>query len=418
LYLEQNLKFREEQAQTTTKFLEAELKDLKGKIEILGGKISAFKEKNPGVLPELREFNQQQAVFLENELRRIDGEIQTAQTQKIYLEGLLGSGQTNKDANREMLDTSAKDPRERYHAVNEILKKLRAKFAGDHPDIQRLSKEKTELEQLLKLRKTGDMESQWKLAQLQADLASARAKYAEDHPDIKKLKTEIAQLMAEAKKGNASLSDVDLANPAQVNIITQQQQLANQINTLTQLKQKTQEKLANFHLRLEETPKIEQGYLALMRDNQNAQEKYREVMNKLMEARISEGMEQHQKGEKYTLIDPANLPETPVKPKKLLIILAGVFLGLGGGLALMLGRENLDTSIKSTTELAVLTKAPPLGIIAKITTSYDLARQHRRRWLILAATCFSLVTAILLFHFLYMDLYVLYSRLERWMTRI
>ncbi len=246
LYLEQNLKFREEQAQTTTKFLEAELKDLKEKIELLGGKISAFKEKNPGVLPELREFNQQQTVSLENELRRIDGEIQTAQNQKIYLEGLLGSGQTNQDANREVLDTSAKDPRERYHAVNEILKKLRAKFAEDHPDIQRLTKEKTELEQLLKLRKTGDIESQWKLAQLQADLASARGKYSEDHPDIKKLKTEIAQLMAEAKKGNPSLSDVDLANPAQMNIITQQQQLTNQINTLTQLKQKTQEKLANF----------------------------------------------------------------------------------------------------------------------------------------------------------------------------
>ena len=62
LYLEQNLKFREEQAQTTTKFLEAELKDLKDKIELLGGKISSFKEKNPGTLPELPQFNQAQAV--------------------------------------------------------------------------------------------------------------------------------------------------------------------------------------------------------------------------------------------------------------------------------------------------------------------------------------------------------------------
>ena len=45
----------------------------------------------------------------------------------------------------------------------------------------------------------------------------------------------------------------------------------------------------------------------------------------------------------------------------------------------MLGRENLDTSIKSAEELAGLTKTMPLGIIAKITTSYDLARQRRRR---------------------------------------
>ncbi len=38
LYLEQNLKFREEQAQTTTKFLEAELSELKDKIEFPGRK--------------------------------------------------------------------------------------------------------------------------------------------------------------------------------------------------------------------------------------------------------------------------------------------------------------------------------------------------------------------------------------------
>ena len=71
LYLEQNLKYREAQAQTTTKFLEAELSDLRGKIESLGGKISTFKEKNPGTLPEMAQFNQTQAVSLENELKQL-----------------------------------------------------------------------------------------------------------------------------------------------------------------------------------------------------------------------------------------------------------------------------------------------------------------------------------------------------------
>ena len=76
LYLEQNLKIREEQAQTTTRFLEAELSELKRENRFPGKKISAFKEKNPGSLPELAQFNQAQAVSLENELRRLDGEIQ------------------------------------------------------------------------------------------------------------------------------------------------------------------------------------------------------------------------------------------------------------------------------------------------------------------------------------------------------
>ena len=44
-----------------------------------------------------------------------------------------------------------------------------------------------------------------------------------------------------------------------------------------------------------------------------------------------------------------------------MIVLAGLFLGLGGGLGLMLGRENLDTSIKSAEELAGLTKTHAPG---------------------------------------------------------
>ena len=43
LYLEQNLKTREAQAQSTTKFLEAELKELQERIKNLGDKIAAFK---------------------------------------------------------------------------------------------------------------------------------------------------------------------------------------------------------------------------------------------------------------------------------------------------------------------------------------------------------------------------------------
>jgi len=415
LYLEENLKYREEQAQTTTKFLEAELKQLRERIGELGGQIAAFKEKYPTTLPELQNFNQAQATGLENEIRRLDGEIQTAQNQKIYLEGLLGTVQYSREDTKE---TGFRDPRARYQAVSEELKNLRAKYGDEHPDVQRLSKEKAQLEQFLKGRKGGDLQTQWKLAQLQAELAAKQGKYSEQHPDIRKLKNEIALLTAEAQKGNPTLGNLDLANPAQTALMTQLQQVTNQLNSLIQLRQKQQEKLADFRHRLEITPRIEQEYFALQRDYQNAQAKYHEVMNKLMEARLSEGMEQHQKGEKFTIIDPASFPEEPVKPNKLLIILAGVVLGLGGGVALMFAREGLDTSIKDVDELYGLTKALPLGVIGIITTAYDLARQKRRRLMLLAATGISVLVVIVIFHFFIMDLYILVSKLQRVADRI
>jgi succinoglycan biosynthesis transport protein ExoP len=415
LYLEENLKYREEQAQTTTKFLEAESKQLRERIEELGRQIAAFKEKYPTTLPELQAFNQSQVTSLENDIRRLDGEIQTAQNQKIYLEGLLGTVQYTQADTK---DAGFRDPRARYQAVSEELKNLQAKYGNEHPDVQRLSKEKAQLEQFLKGRKGGDLQTQWKLAQLQAELAAKQGKYSEQHPDIRKLKNEIALLTAEAQKGNPSLGDLDLANPAQTNLMTQLQQVKNHLQSLTQLRQRQQEKLAEFRHRLEITPRIEQEYFALQRDYQNTQAKYHEVMNKLMEARLSEGMEQHQKGEKFTIIDPASFPESPIKPKKLLLILAGAFLGVGAGAVLMFGRESLDTSIKSVDELHSLTKALPLGVIGNITTAYDLARQRRWRLMLLAATGISIVMVIIIFHFFVLDLYILISKFQRVTNRL
>lgn len=418
LYLEQNLKYREEQAQTTTRFLEAELNELRHKITTLGGKISEFKEKNPGALPEMSQFNLSQATSLENEIKRLDTEIQTAESQKIFLEGLLGSGVAGSKEEKSGGPVGARDPRGRLAAVNEELAALKAKFSPEHPEVQRLQKEKVQLENLLRSRKVGDIQSQQKLAQLQAELAAKQAKFSESHPDIKKLKNEIAQVLADAEKAPAAVADVDLANPAQFNMMAQAQQLTNQIQSLKQLRQKQMEKLALYRQRLEETPKIEQEYLALQRDYQNAHAKYQEVMNKLLEARISEGMEQHQKGERFTLVDPPSLPEEPVKPNRKQIMLAGLVLGLGLGAALMFGRETIDTSIKSATELAGLTKAPPLGIITKIITPFDLARRRRRRQLGLAVAGLSLVLGVVLMHFFYMDLDIMLAKFQRFANKL
>ena len=102
-------------------------------------------------------------------------------------------------------------------------------------------------------------------------------------------------------------------------------------------------------------------------------------MNKILEARISEGMEEHQKGEKFTLIDPASYPEKPVSPKRWLIFLAGFIMSLGAGVGTVALAEHLDHSVKSSDELARLTGLPVLGSIIRIQTKEDITRARRKR---------------------------------------
>jgi succinoglycan biosynthesis transport protein ExoP len=136
-------------------------------------------------------------------------------------------------------------------------------------------------------------------------------------------------------------------------------------------------------------------------------------MNKILEARIAEGMEEHQKGEKFTLIDPASYPEKPVSPNRLLILLAGVFCSLGVGAGSVALVEHLDHSVKDSDDLVRLTGLPVLGSIIRIQTTEDIFQARRKRKLIWMVSCFSLIIVLVLFHFLYMDLWILAARLLR-----
>jgi hypothetical protein len=216
-----------------------------------------------------------------------------------------------------------------------------------------------------------------------------------------------------APKSAPPAAEVQAENPVYISLTTQIKTADTDIASFRRQQATGQEQLQMYRKRLEDAPKVEQEYFALSRDYQNAHAKYQEVMNKILEARIGEGMEEHQKGEKFTLIDPASYPETPVSPKRWLIFLAGVICSLGAGFGTVALAEHLDHSVKDSDELARLTGLPVLGSIIRIQTREDIARTRRKRKLIWVVTGCSLVMGLALFHFFYMDLWVFTARLLR-----
>jgi uncharacterized protein involved in exopolysaccharide biosynthesis len=409
LYLEENLRIREAQAKTTTQFLEAELNDLKERILNLGAKITTFKEQHEGMLPEQQQVIMGQAGRLEMEISQIDNAIRSAEDKKTILEGQLAT--VNPDSSGGTSDRPT-DPQTRLLLLQVNLADLQSKFSPDHPDIRKMRREMAELEKLVKRKGDGVSQRRQKLAQLKAELAEKQGKYSDQHPDIKKLKSEIDQLEKEPEKP-AELSEgaSKPGNPAYVSINSQIRVAATDITNLKAQRIASQDKLQSFRQRLEQAPKVEQEYLALQRDYQNAAAKHQEVMNKILEARISEGMEEHQKGEKFTLIEPASYPERPAKPNRLLILTAGLIFGLCSGLGVVAMSEYLDHSVKRPDELTWLTGLPVLGTIPRILTREDTLRVRNRRKLILATTIFSLILGLVIFHFFYMDLWVFTARL-------
>jgi len=91
LYLEENLKSREERASDTTAFFKQELDALQGQIDVLQGKISAFKSAHVGELPEYNSLNMQTLVRLNRDLDLTDAKISSLRERKILLEGQLAT---------------------------------------------------------------------------------------------------------------------------------------------------------------------------------------------------------------------------------------------------------------------------------------------------------------------------------------
>ena len=169
----------------------------------------------------------------------------------------------------------------------------------------------------------------------------------------------------------------------------------------------------NYRRRIEAAPGVEEGYRILIGERNNLQIKYDDLMKKHMETKIASGMEKGQLGERFTLIDPARMPEKPVSPNMPAILFIGLFLGIGSGVGVASLREYSDQSVRSGEALTQATGFPVLVSIPEITTPQDIVRKKTRRRIWIFSTILLVVLGVVLFHFFIMDLEVFWARLMR-----
>lgn len=151
-----------------------------------------------------------------------------------------------------------------------------------------------------------------------------------------------------------------------------------------------------------------------MRDRDTSGQKYQEIRSRLLEAKVSEGLEVQRKGERFSLIDPPSLPEKPYKPNRFAIVLLGFLLAVGGGLGVGAAAEALDHSIRTPEQLVALTQQFPLAVIPFMPNEEDLSHVKLRRRVVQTAGVGMVATVIVLVHVFVTPLDVLwFSALRR-----
>jgi hypothetical protein len=138
----------------------------------------------------------------------------------------------------------------------------------------------------------------------------------------------------------------------------------------------------------------------------------------MLEADMAKTLESEQKGERFTLVEAAKLPEKPSKPNRLAIILIGLVLGIGAGVGLAAVMEVSDTSVLDADSLSRATGMPVLTVVPTIETQEDQAKKRLKMWVICGGVFFAVVAVIFLFDAYVMDLDVLWVKLMRRMELI
>ena len=381
LYLNENIEDRAQLAEDARQFLGQEADKLEKEISKLESDLAAFKEKNVNRLPEMVQLNFQMMDRAERELVEVNRQIQALKERQIYLNSELT--QVNP---HEVLysDTGERimSPADRLKALQTEMIRLKSVYSSDHPDIQRLTKEINALEAEVGSTDVSALYEELEIAN--SELVKVKERYADSHPDVKRLQRTIASLeqaIAENKStsSNWKAAKKDASNPAYIQLASQYEATRAELNSMYTMRQELKDKIAKFEQDIALSPSIEKEYRALARDYENAQFRYQEIKVKLSQAELGESLEEGRKGERFELIEPALQPEKPVFPNRPLVVLLGLLLSSAAAFGFITLRENLDESVRSSSDIMDLVGMPPLAVLPSILTIEDQQRIKARK---------------------------------------
>jgi polysaccharide chain length determinant protein (PEP-CTERM system associated) len=367
LFIRESLEAQQGKSENTTKFLEDQLEDARKSLAEQEARVREFKDKHLGELPSQLQSNLQIMSGVQVQLQSEQDALGRAEQQKTYLESLLTQ----------------------YKAIEKVGK------TSDGTSVPAIDKQ---------------------LETLRTQLADLLSRYTEKHPDVRKLREQIADLEKTRQQllaGSTSKSSDDTTAPTsavEVRDMTPKMELqsqlkANQIEIANRQRtiKNLQAQLATYQARLDSAPVREQEFADITRDYNQSRANYDLLLAKRDQSEMATNLVKTQQGQRFTMLDPPNVPTRPYSPNRLKLAGIGLFAGLvlGGGIAG--GAEFLDTRLHSERELRKLVSAEIIADVPPMMTPEEQSRQRRQDWITATVTaavlcCMSLGFAITYLH--------------------
>ena len=211
------------------------------------------------------------------------------------------------------------------------------------------------------------------VSQAEAALAAARAVYSETHPDVIVAKQRLAEAKVLASQNVRKAPTDSIASQIAFN--------NSQIAALQAARAREAAQTSTILGAQSRAPVIMEQVAQLQQKLEGLNVQYQGVSAKLLTAQANAKMENEQKGERLSVIDPPVVPDKPNSPNRPVLIAGGYAAGLGLGLALILALELFFKPIRGVESVKAIVGAFPLVAIPTIVAAAaDKAPWYRRLW--------------------------------------
>ncbi len=387
------------------------IKELKGSLKIGGGRGEMFsisyESKDPqnaknvvqAVLSIFSEQAQSSTLgdvdsaqrFIDNQIREYEQRLRNAERAKEnfkrdnvgLLPGQAGEGQVNViQAIRQIIEASKMKLTEILSRKQVLKKQLKEAFA---------SGEKWGL--------TGEEADNSfegiRISQLKKRKNELLLKYTENHPNIASINAELKALKKrkEEQEKQDGPSAIAMSSPYVQSIKIELNKIDTEIATVNariySLKNKLTKEDEQFNTRLSVETEMEN----LNRDYNTIKKNYLALLDRREQARMSSNVDTQVSALKFKVVDPANMPDTPTSPKRLILYSAVLIIGLAAGIALALLMVFVNPSFVEAKHLRDVTGLPILGSVSEVVSSAQ-AKKNRNRLIL-----FTLANTLLLFSY-------------------
>jgi len=363
LFLTEDVRTRKVGASDTTEFFDSEAKRIAANLGDLESRIADYKAQNARALPEHLSMHMRQLdravenlAAIEDQILLVDEERQAVETQLASY--LAGAG-------------AAEGPAQELARLKSSLAALRSEKTDAHPDVRALVNRVAILERQLRpsekvLEMRDDIsakEAALDAARAEGDaeaIAAARAAVDEARMALS------GRLLNEASSGSPDFLVAQLQGRLET--------LSARLSSLNAEVDEHRAKIGDLRDRIAATPSVERGLSVLTRDLEQLRMQYQQIQAKRQLAITAENLEDNQKAEKFSILEPAAMPDAPSSPDRAKLSVLAIFLSLaaGGGCALL--AELLMGTVRGKDHLASLVGEPPIAVIPFI----DAPAEKRR----------------------------------------